>query len=336
MIDILVGGFYGDEGKGKIASYLALKDRPEMAVRTGGTNAGHTVVYNGKSYKLRSVPSAFVSQNTKLIIPPGALIKREVLFNEMKETNTLNRVYIDGHTAVITELEAKEESENSLLSNEVGSTKQGVGAAESKRILRSLKLAKDYPELSDYIINVPQKIIECVDNGGRVQVEGSQGHFLSLYHGAYPYVTSRNTTSSGILSDVGVGPKYVENVILVFKAFITRVGGGPLDGEIDHREAERLGMAEYGTVTGRPRRAAPFDADLAKDSIKISSANQAAITKLDVMFKGAEKVRDYGKLPIEARDWIRDMEDRMGVPVTLIGTGEDALDMVDRREELLS
>ena len=160
MIDILVGGFYGDEGKGKIASYLALKDRPEMAVRTGGTNAGHTVVYNGKSYKLRSVPSAFVSQNTKLIIPPGALIKREVLFNEMKETDTLNRLYIDGHTAVITELEAKEESENSLLSNEVGSTKQGVGAAESKRILRSLKLAKDYPELSDYIINVPQKIID--------------------------------------------------------------------------------------------------------------------------------------------------------------------------------
>jgi adenylosuccinate synthase len=245
-------------------------------------------------------------------------------------------MYMDGHTAIITELEAKEESENSLLSNEVGSTKQGVGAAESKRILRSLKLAKDYPELSDYIINVPQKIIECVDSGGRVQVEGSQGHFLSLYHGAYPYVTSRNTTSSGILSDVGVGPRYVENVILIFKAFITRVGGGPLDGEIDHREAERLGMAEYGTVTGRPRRAAPFDADLARDSIKISSANQAAITKLDVMFKGAEKVRDYDKLPIEARDWIREMENRMGVPVTLIGTGEDALDMVDRREELLS
>ena len=336
MIDILVGGFYGDEGKGKVASYLALKDQPEMAVRTGGKNAGHTVVYNGKSFKLRSVPSAFVNQDTKLIIPPGALIKREVLFNEMKETDTLNRLYMDGHTAIITELEVKEESENSLLSNEVGSTKQGVGAAESKRILRSLKLAKDYPELSDYIINVPQKIIDCVDSGGRVQVEGSQGHFLSLYHGAYPYVTSRNTTSSGILSDVGVGPKYVENVILIFKAFITRVGGGPLDGEIDHKEAERLGMAEYGTVTGRPRRAAPFDADLAKDSIKISSANQAAITKLDVMFKGAEKVRDYSKLPIEARDWIRDMEDRMGVPVTLIGTGEDALDMVDRREELLS
>lgn len=336
MIDILVGGFFGDEGKGKVASYLALKDQPEMAVRTGSINAGHTAVHNGKTFKLRSIPSAFLSQKTQLIIPPGALIKMDMLFKEMEETGTRKRVFIDGHAAVITDLEAEEEKKNSLLSNEVGSTKQGVGSAESKRILRNLKLAKDYPELSEFIVDVPKKIIDCVENEGNVQVEGSQGHFLSLYHGAYPYVTSRNTTSSGILNELGVGPRYVENITVIFKAFITRVGGGPLDGEIDHKEAERLGMAEYGTVTGRQRRVAPFDANIARDVIKISSANQVAITKVDTLFKGAAKVRAYDKLPKEAKDWIKKTEDQIGAPVTLIGTGEDAFDIIDRRKELLN
>ena len=335
MIDILVGGFYGDEGKGKVASYLALKDKPEMAVRTGSINAGHTAVYKGRKYKLRSIPSGFLSPKTKLIIPPGALIKREMLFKEMEETGTKERIFIDGHAGVITDAEAEEERKNALLSNEVGSTKQGVGAAESKRILRSLKLAKDYPELAQFMMDVPAEVLKCIDNGGKVQVEGSQGHFLSLYHGEYPYVTSRNTTSSGILSEVGVGPGYAKNIIVIFKSFITRVGGGPLSGEIGQDEAKRLGMDEYGTVTGRQRRVAPFDVKLAKDVVRINSANQIAITKADTLFKGAGKVRQYQKLPKQARDWIEDIERNVGVPVTLIGTGEDALDMVDRRSELI-
>ncbi|MHB1829998.1 MAG: adenylosuccinate synthetase [Candidatus Micrarchaeaceae archaeon] len=334
MIDILVGGFYGDEGKGKVASYLALNDRPKMAVRTGSINAGHTAVYNGASYKLRSIPSAFLSTETKLAIPPGALIKPDLLFSEMEMTKTRDRVIIDGHAGVITELEAEEERKDSLLSDKVGSTKQGVGAAESKRILRSLKLAKDYPELSEFIANVPEKVIDCVKDGGLVQVEGSQGHMLSLYHGVYPYVTSRNTTSSGILSDVGVGPKYVGSIITIFKAFMTRVGGGPMDNEMTPEKAKELGLQEFGTVTGRQRRAAPFDAKLAREVVRINSANEVAITKVDVLFKGAEKVRSYELLPKEAKAWIAGIEDEIGANVTLIGTGEDALDMVDRRKEI--
>lgn len=334
MLDILVGGFYGDEGKGKVATYLALKDKPEMAVRTGSINAGHTAVYNGVTYKLRSIPSAFINESTKLAIPPGALIKRDVLFKELDDTKTRNRLIIDEHTAVITDTEVEEENNNALLSKEVGSTKQGVGAAESKRVLRSLKLAKDYPDLKEFIKNVPNEIISCSDNGGRIQVEGSQGHLLSIYHGVYPYVTSRNTTSSGVLSDVGVGPSYVGNIIVIFKAFVTRVGSGPLEGEMKPEEAARLGMAEFGTVTGRQRRVAPFNVELAKSVIKINSANQASITKVDVMFKDAAKIREYSKLPEPAQAWIESIEKKIGVPVTLIGTGEDALDMIDRRKEI--
>ncbi len=335
MLDILVGGFYGDEGKGKVASYLAIKDKPKMAVRTGSINAGHTTVFRGKTFKLRSIPSAFINESTRLAIPPGALIKRDVLFKEIEETGTSKRLVIDGHAGVITDLEVEEDRKNEILSTQVGSTKQGVGAAEAKRALRSLKLAKDYPELSKFIANVPDEVVDCVKDGGKVQVEGSQGHLLSLYHGVYPYVTSRNTTSSGILSDIGVGPKYVGNVIMIFKAFITRVGGGPLEGEMTPTEIEQLGYSEFGTVTGRQRRVAPFDPKLAKEVMKINSGTQVAITKVDTVFEGAGKLRDYAKLPSEAKIWIEDLEGQLGAPVTLIGTGEDAGDMIDRREELL-
>ncbi len=335
MLDILVGGFYGDEGKGKVASYLAIKDKPEMAVRTGSINAGHTTVFKGKTFKLRCIPSAFINESTKLVIPPGGLIKTDILFKELEETGTKSRLTMDAHTAVITDLEVKEEENNAILSKEVGSTKRGVGAAESKRILRSLKLAKDYPELSGFIRNVPDDVINCAKDGGKIQVEGSQGHLLSIYHGVYPYVTSRNTTSSGILSDVGVGPKYVDNITMIFKAFISRVGSGPLEGEMTQTEVDQLGYAEFGTVTGRARRIAPFDVKIAKEAVKINSANQAAITKVDTVFEGAAKLKDYDKLPREAKVWIEDVEEKIGVPVTLIGTGEDAADMIDRREELL-
>lgn len=334
MLDILVGGFYGDEGKGKIASYLALKDDPYIAIRTGSINAGHTISYEGKKYGLRSLPSAFINKKTKLAIPPGALIRSDVLFKELEETKAHDRLIIDYHTGVITDEDVREERENQHLSSNVGSTLQGVGSAESKRILRRLRLAKDYEEFSKYLDDVPVRVIEALEADKRVVVEGTQGHFLSLYHGGYPYVTSRNTTSSGILSEVGIGPKYASNIIVVFKSFITRVGGGPLDGELSDGEAKELGIEEFGTVTGRRRRVALFDSKLAKSVARINSANQIAITKLDTKFKAAHKIRRYGQLPEEARKWIEEIEEEIGLPITLIGTGEEAYDIIDMRDKI--
>ncbi len=331
MLDILVGGFYGDEGKGKIASYLALADKPSIAVRTGGTNAGHTVVADGKTFKLRTLPAAFVNKDTILAISPGAVINRNILFKEMDETGSKERIFIDPHTAVITDQEIKDEEIDTLLAGTVGSTKQGVGSAESKRVLRRLKLAESYPDLSRYIKNVPELAVNALEKNKKVFVEGTQGHMISLYHGAYPYVTSRNTTASGILSEVGVGPKYVGNVMVIFKSFITRVGAGPLQRELPE-EAIRKEFEERGTVTGRKRRVAPFDKNLAREVIRINSANQVAITKLDSMFKDAYKKRRYEDLPFEAKRWIETVENALRVPIALIGTGEDALDIIDLRK----
>ncbi|QKQ99850.1 adenylosuccinate synthetase [Metallosphaera tengchongensis] len=333
MLDILVGGFYGDEGKGKIASYLGLMGGYTVSVRTGSINAGHTVKYNSSTWKIRIIPSAFINPKVTLAIGPGALTSVEQLRKEMIETGSSERIVIDKHVGIITEEEIQEERKDEHLMKTIGSTGQGVGMAEAKRILRKLKLAKDFEELEKYITDVPQMLLERLDAGERIMVEGTQGTYLSLYHGEYPYVTSRNTTASGVLSEVGVGPKYVGQIIVVFKSFVTRVGEGYLENELTPEQAEHLGLLERGTVTGRVRRVSPFNTPLAKKAIRLNSATQVAITKLDAIFKDAKGIKDYSKLPRDARLWIEELESELKVPITLIGTGEDAIETIDLRSE---
>jgi len=165
-------------------------------------------------------------------------------------------------------------------------------------------------------------------------VEGTQGTYLSLYHGTYPYVTSRDTTASGILSEIGIGPKRVDNIVVVFKAYVTRVGEGPLEGELKPEEAEKRGWVEKASVTGRLRRAAPFNFKLAERAVMLNSATCIAITKLDALFPEASHVRSWDKLPGEAKKWIEEVESVLKKPVVLIGTGEFLEDVVDRTRDL--
>ena len=171
----------------------------------------------------------------------------------------------------------------------------------------------------------------AIDEGKRVLVEGTQGTYLSLYHGTYPYVTSKDVTASAICSDVGIGPKKVGEVVVVFKAYVTRVGGGPLDGELGEEEVRRRGWVEFGTVTGRMRRVAPFNFGLAKRAVMLNSATQVALTKLDVLYPECRGVREFEGLSERAKEFVERVEEELGVPVTLIGTGEESMDIVDRR-----
>jgi len=333
VLTLIVGGFFGDEGKGKIAGYIALSKNYKYAVRTGSINAGHTVVYNGREYKLRTISAGFVNKATKLLIPPGALIRLDVFFHELRELNVEDRVFIDYNTGVITEEHVNQERGDSILKS-IGSTAQGVGAAMADRVLRRLKLARDYPALAKFLTDVPLLINNALDRGEGVLVEGTQGTFLSLYHGTYPYVTSRDTTASGILSELGVGPRRVDHVIVVFKSYVTRVGEGPLEGELPASEVEKMRLAERGTVTGRLRRVAPFNFKLAERSLMLNSATLIAITKIDALFREARHVRKWEDLPRNARAWVEEVESRLNKPVVLIGTGEELEDVVDRSRDL--
>ena len=330
MLYVVVDGFFGDTGKGKVTAYLAMADKPALCVRTGAPNAGHTVVWNGEVAVLRSLPTCFVNPGSKLAVAPGALIKIDVFLTEVKRFGE-GRSYVDYNTGVIEDAHVERERRDEFLMKTVGSTGQGVGAAMVDRVLRRLKLAREFEELKPYLADVPAMIHEHREAG--VVIEGTQGTFLSLYHGTYPYVTSRDVTASGVLSEAGVGPKAVDHVVLVFKAYVTRVGNGPLPGELPPDEAERRGWAERGAVTGRPRRAAPFNIELAKRAVLLNTPTQIAITKIDVLFKDALGKTKWADLPPEARRWIGEVEGALGVPVTLIGTGPEPHHMVDLRKE---
>jgi adenylosuccinate synthase len=329
---VTVGGFYGDEGKGKIVAYLARKDNASIAVRGGvGPNAGHTFAFEGKTYKVRMLPSAALSPTTRLLIGAGVLVNPAVLQTEIAQFGADDRTYVDSQCGIIEQSHIDRDKSEDHLKSKVGTTGTGTGPANSDRALRVLKLAKDIPELSLYIEDVSNSVNFALDSGEKVIVEGTQGTYLSLFHGGYPYVTSKDVTASGICSDVGIGPKKVDDVLVVFKAYVTRVGGGPLTNELGEEEAKQRGWLEYGSVTGRQRRASPFDMDLAKRAIRLNSATQLAVTKLDVLYPGCAGATDYGKLPAEARKFIENIEGGTGLRVTLIGTGPEIYDVVDRR-----
>ena len=168
---------------------------------------------------------------------------------------------------------------------------------------------------------MPEEINSALSANENVLVEGTQGTFLSLWHGTYPFVTSKDVTASGICADIGLGPTKVDEVIVVFKSYVTRVGTGPLAKELSLEEAEKKNWSEFGTVTGRQRRAADFDFDLARRAIMLNGATQISITKLDVLFTDCAGKTSFDELSEDAKSFIKNIENELNTPVTIIGTG---------------
>jgi adenylosuccinate synthase len=327
---IIVGAFWGDEGKGKIISYLALNDKLDFCVRTGSVNAAHTVWLNGKKYALHMVPAAFIYEKCRLLVAAGANVHIGRLLEEVELTNVNGRMGIDQNASIIEEKHSLQDK-TSAVNKGIGTTGWGVGPAIEERARRTAKLAKDVPELKPFLTDSVAEVNNGLDAGKKVLLEGTQGFMLSLFHGTYPYVTSRDTGASAIASEAGVGPTRVDDVLIVYKSFMTRVGAGPLPGEITKEEAKKRGWFETAAGTGRDRRSAPFNFDLARKNAKINGATQAALTKLDCMFPECRSARKFDDLPADAKQFVKKVEEKTGVPVMLIGTGPEALDIIDRR-----
>ena len=328
---VITGGFWGDEGKGKIISYLALKEPIEICVRTGSVNAAHTIWYNGKRYALHMVPGGFVHEKCRLLVAAGSNVDVKQFLEEVELTSVKNRVGIDYQASIIEEKHSAQDKASAHLKG-LGTTGRGVGPAIEERVRRTAKLAKDIPELKPYLTDVAEETNTAIDKGKNVLLEGTQGLLLSLFHGTYPYVTGRDTSASAICSEAGVGPTKVDNVLIVLKAFITRVGTGPLPDELTKEEAIKRGWFETAAGTGRDRRAAPFNFELARKSVMINGATQAAVTKLDCIHPESKGSKTFEELSKEAKQFISKIEKQTRIPVTLIGTGPDALDIIDRRK----
>jgi len=159
---------------------------------------------------------------------------------------------------------------------------EDVKIDKKKVLVKALKFGK---AISEYVCDVSAEINEALDKGETVIFEGAQGTLLDIDHGLYPYGTSSSTVAGGACIGVGVGPKRIDEVIGVMKAYTSRVGTGPVPTELKNSIGERIREVgkEYGTTTGRPRRVGWLDLVPVKYSIRLNGIDKLAITKLDVL-----------------------------------------------------
>jgi adenylosuccinate synthase len=334
---VVVGGQYGSEGKGKVAAFITKREDVDICVRCGGPNSGHSFVdENGKTIVLRQLPTGFINPRTRLLIPAGALIDPTVLMQEIEFLSLPpSRIGIDRNCFVIEERDRLEE-EALGLHERLSSTLCGVGAALSRRVLRGkdARLAKnvtgEHPWLAQYVTDVSSEINEKVDQGKKVLIEGTQGFGLSLYHSEnYPHCTSRDTTAASFLSEVGISPLRVTEIVVVFRTFPIRVAGkqaGPLKDEITwERIREESGypheITERTSVTKKVRRVGRFDWELAAQSIRFNRPTRIAINGLDYLSYANNGKREFSELTENARRFVGEIEGRFEVPVAYQGTG---------------
>lgn len=351
LVDVLVGAQYGSEGKGNIAFYLA--PEYDVLVRVGGPNAGHKVPLP-TPYTHRLLPSGSrANLAASIVIGPGATLSLEVLMREIAECGVeVDRLSIDPQCMIIENADLDAEAQ---LVGKIGSTGKGGGAAAARRIMgrhydeaseTPVRLARDVQELVPYVRPTGEILDDAFARGHRVLLEGTQGTGLSLYHGSYPHVTSRDTTTAGTLAEAGIGIHRVRRVIIVARTYPIRVKNpdegtsGPMSQELGWEEiARRSGIPEEelikqekGSVSNNQRRVAEFDWQMLRRASEINGATDVALTFTDYLDIGNRDARRYEQLSPKTIDFIEEVERVAGVPVSLLGTRFDIRSVIDRRQ----
>lgn len=338
-VDVLVGGGYGSEGKGNIAFHLA--PEYDILVRVGGPNAAHKVYPdNGEPYTHFSLPSGTLACDAELVLGPGAVVEPARLLKEIEDCGvTPDRLSIDPRVMIIEE--ADQAAEQSLV-GAIGSTASGTGSATARRLLRrdDVRLAVDVSELQPYVRSTYDILDAAYAAGKRIMLEGTQGSGLSLFHGHYPFVTSRDTNVAGCLAEAGIPPARVRRTILVVRSYPIRVSGnsGPMSKPIEWEEVERrsglTGLAEKERTsrTGKVRRVGEQEWDLMRRAAVLNAPTDVALTFADY-FEGNDDAWRYEQLTEETLQVIDQIERVTGARVSLISTGFMAnRGIIDRRQ----
>ena len=332
-ITAIVGAQWGDEGKGKITDFFA--GSCDYVVRFhGGNNAGHTVIVNGKTYKLHLIPSGIIYGKPISIIGNGVVIDPKVLLDEIayiKGKGLNPKLMVSDRAHVIMPYHI---TLDSALSNHQGklaadSTRRGIAPVYADKMFRNgirmvdllepdlfkEKLEKGYSfskaliekvldskigitkeevfdtysrfgeKLRPYIFDTSVELYNALESEKSILFEGAQGISLDVDHGIYPYTTSSNTAAGHISTGTGVSFRHIDRIIGVVKAYLSRVGDGPLPSELvgnNGKELRKKG-SEYGTTTGRPRRVGWIDLVQIRQAVRVNGLTEIALTKLDIL-----------------------------------------------------
>ncbi len=343
LVDVVVGGQYGSEGKGHIASYLA--PAYNLLVRVGGPNAGHTVYAQPEKEIFHHLPSgATRAPDATLVIGPGAALwlpelQAEVTRHEIEP----ERLKIDPQAILIEAIDREREAE---LRKTIASTAQGVGQAAVRKILRTdaeppVRLARDEEALRPYISPTAEVLEDAYAAGQKILLEGTQGALLSIHHGSYPHVTSRDTTASGALAEAGIPPARVRKTMMVCRTYPIRVGGpsGPMSGEISWEViADRSGIplaelieTEKTTTTKTQRRVSEFSWSEVRRAAALNGPTDIALTFTDYLKSSNKDARRFDQLDSGTIQFIEELERVAAAPVSLIATRFHYRSIIDRR-----
>lgn len=391
--DVIVGAQWGDEGKGRVADWLA-GSADVVARYAGGDNAGHTVRIGDDTFKLHLVPSGVIRPNTICVMGGGMVINPLRLTIEIKGLaergcdvapgrlvlSETAHIITPGHLA----LDGADEEQRGA--EAIGTTKRGIGPAYTDKAARTgirtgamrnpekfVELVRAHIErcnallsdiyhvapvdpndsidelyaaaefLAPYLANTSMTLNEALQAGKHVLCEGAQGTLLDVDHGIYPYVTSSTATVGGALTGLGIGPRYIDKVIGVSKAYSTRVGGGPFPTEQLNEIGDRLRGTgknpwdEFGTTTGRPRRCGWLDTMVIRYAARINGLTDLVITKLDVLsglneLQIADRYTRNGAVVREAPSEVTEMEGCVPEYETLPGWQADIMGIRKRRD----
>ena len=331
-VDALLGIVFGDEGKGKVVDYFT--PRYDVVARfAGGPNAGHTIIFEGKKFVLRSIPSGIFDEGKTNIIGNGCVIAPDLFMAEAHELETAgyrltDRLHISrrAHLILPTHRVLDRAYEAAKGKQKVGTTGKGIGPTYSDKAARVGLRVGDILEgfeakytalkqrheqilrdlhYTDYDITDEEKVwLEGVEymkkfqltdtefeinralaEGKSVLAEGAQGSLLDIDHGTYPFVSSSSTTAGGVCTGLGVAPNTIGRIFGIFKAYSTRVGGGPFVVELFDQTGDTIRDIghEYGAVTGRNRRCGWLDLVALKYAIMINGVTDLVMMKGDVL-----------------------------------------------------
>ncbi len=336
---VIIGGQWGDEGKGKIVDFLAEK-ADVIGRATGGNNAGHTVVVGKEKFKFHLLPSGTIHKGklnicgNGMVIYPKQIIKEITGLEEKGFKLTDKNLIISSSSHVITEEQIDADKKTG---KKVGTTGRGIGPCYMAKIERTGLRMSDFvkqdnaeaKKLSPFVKDAYSIINKAIEDKKNILVEGAQGTMLDIDHGTYPFVTSSNPTAGGACTGLGIGPTKINEVIAIIKAYTTRVGRGPFPTELGTDEQTmkelkdqelspddiakandddeycagkvlRKRGAEYGTTTGRARRTGWFDGVVGRYARRINGLTTFVITKLDC-FSDLKKIKLCTHYEIEGK-----------------------------------